>query len=179
MSARHLVVVDAETTSLNTDVGRAVEIAWWNLTTDRRGYILPLVASWDLAAADPESLEINGYYKRGLDKASKSPREAVEELRRELAGHTLAGSNPAFDAAMLNHTFRQSMEWGNPWHHRFWDLAPYAAGVLGLDELPGLAKVCDLLDVEPGDHTAENDVTATGLCFKALQALVVSRTAVR
>jgi hypothetical protein len=58
-----------------------------------------------------------------------------------------------------------------PWHYRLWELAPYAAGVLGLDYLPGLAELAEHLGVSEPDHSAAGDVTATGEIFLRLRSL--------
>jgi DNA polymerase-3 subunit epsilon len=176
---RNIVVVDTETNGLDLKHHQAVEVAWWNLTTDERGVFIPLHNQrMVLHDADLPALRINGYIDRIADHmlAAHESERAIRNLYGELRGATLAGSNPAFDAVMLAKLFRQLEGRGgpqalnnHPWHHRMWDLSAYAAGVLRLDELPGLAKVCELLGIKPGDHTAETDVQATGLCFRELQ----------
>ncbi|MGH8008271.1 MAG: hypothetical protein ACREQ3_14845, partial [Candidatus Binatia bacterium] len=84
-------------------------------------------------------------------------------------------SNPSFDAAFLQKLLKD-ISLACPiefqWHHRLWDLSAYAAGVLHLDYLPGLADVCDLLNVSPPDHSAESDVTSTGNCFLKLFEMI-------
>lgn len=182
---RQLVVVDTETNGLDLERHQPVEVAWWNLDTDERGcFIAVHDVSEVLANADIKALQINRYLdriaERALDRTTKLGAPSEVECRRradafnlltELTGNTLAGSNPAFDAAML----RKLFDGPDPWHHRMLDLSAYAAGVLGLDELPGLARVCELLDIKPGDHTAEADVTATGLCIRELRRRVANR----
>lgn len=172
MSAeRHVVVVDLETSGLRP-IDVAVEVAWWDLDSDHRGaFIPPHDVDWVLHHGDPQALEINDYFRRGLDREPQD--RGYTETRRlhaALSGNTLAGSNPRFDAAMLYDLFFDDALDPEPWHYRLWDLSAYAAGVLGLNELPGLAKVCELLGIPGGDHTAEGDVTATGLCLRMLMA---------
>ena len=173
---RHLVVVDTETNGLDTDHHEPVEVAWWNLTTDVRGHF---ITAHDvqkvLWKADVKALQINRYIDRIADHVPPNALAQSYDLHDQLKGNTLAGSNPAFDAAMLRKLRGLDT---SPWHYRLFDLSAYAAGVLGLDELPGLATVCELLNIEPGDHTAEADVTATGLCIRALQARAKRNTAV-
>lgn len=189
MIGRHVIVVDVETNGLDVARHEAVEVAWWNLTTDERGSFIPQHSPHAvLAAADLEALRVNRY----LDRIAPQEQDVYghhavklweqfggplddehpEEFGEPAVAHTLAGSNPSFDAAFIAKMFASvemtsELEPG-PWHHRLWDLSAYAAGVLGLDELPGLARVCELLGVQPPDHTAEGDVIATGLCFRAL-----------
>lgn len=192
--SRPIVVLDLESTGLDPRIHRPLEVAWEVLDTGVRGSFLPAVSRRVLAQADPKAMEINGYYDRGLHLAEKDNGQGVEWLRETLRGATLAGASPQFDASMLiplfaADTLRQRSWFGRtfgprptlaevaPWHYRMLDLSAYAAGVLGLDELPSLWKVCELLDIPPGDHTAGNDVTATVACFKALRAWVAERAA--
>lgn len=90
---------------------------------------------------------------------------------------TLLGSNPRFDARMLEKVFRKIGREIEPCHYRLLDIAAYAMGVLGLDYPPGLAEICERLGVEPGDHSAEADVTATGVAYLKLAAMVADRQA--
>lgn len=182
MSHRHVVVVDIETNGLDLDRHQAIEVAWWNLDTDQRGCFVPAHnISEVLAVADVRALQINRYIDRIPGSVyTQKWIDVLYELIGDLQGEdgegaTLAGSNPRFDAVMLsklilraNHEHDREFD-HEPWHHRLFDLSAYAAGVLGLDYLPGLAAVCELLGVDPPDHTADGDVTATGLCFRELQ----------
>lgn len=88
---------------------------------------------------------------------------------------TMLGSNPRIDALMLEKVFRRVGRAPDPMHHRLLDIAAYAMGVLGLDYAPGLFDLCERLGVEPGDHSAEADVTATGICYRKLRAIVAER----
>lgn len=188
MSARQIVVVDVETNGLDHDRHQAVEVAWWNLTTDARGtFIPPHSVRRVLAAADVRALQVSRYIDRIAD-AEQGTHDDVLTLKEQFEGGrfawrdaarpplaTLLGSNPRFDALMLAQlpvtpVREKGARLGEVWHHRLWDLSAYAAGALGLDELPGLARVCELLDIPGPDHTAAGDVTATGLCFRTLQA---------
>lgn len=164
MTLRNLVVVDLETTGLSPERHMIVEVAWWNLATDKHGrFVPPHDVSHALAFGDLPALEMNGYRERLADAPQY---DGYEELYAELAGNTFAGSNPAFDTAFL-----RRVTFATPWHHRLADLAAYAAGAFALSpgEMPGLADVCERLGVHnPTAHTAEADVRATGQCFRQL-----------
>lgn len=192
---RDIIVVDVETNGLSYERHQAVEVAWWNLTTDQRGrFVPPHNVAQVLSAADIEALVVNRYVERLAREVQDYPGHELHRLHDQLLSydeddvdaeqgaaevrHTLAGSNPAFDAHFLAKLFAANDATDyepEPWHHRLWDLSAYAAGVLGLDELPGLARVCELLGVDAPDHTAEGDVTATGRCFLQLQQIVAKR----
>lgn len=171
MTERRIVALDTETTGL-TEKDIVVEVGWWDLTTDERGHFVPRhdVAAV-LATAHPDALEINGYRERLADAPQDDGTEMLR-LHHVLRGQILAGSNVRFDANHLSRMFRTAGMHPEPWHYHLAELAPYTAGVLGLplSDPPGLARVCELLGVQPGDHTAEADVTATGECFRALFA---------
>jgi DNA polymerase-3 subunit epsilon len=150
-----------------------LEIAALNLTTGEEFYVAPYLRPGELAGADPEAMAINRYYERRVFKDALENGEAnanaFKWLKEMLTDKTFAGSNPSFDAPKI-----AKLIGSEPWHHRMLDLAPYAAGVLGLPlgELPGLHKVCELLGVRHiGEHTALGDVRATAECFRALAAL--------
>jgi DNA polymerase-3 subunit epsilon len=123
---------------------------------------------------DGDALAINRYFERGVYKemATQSATSEFYELLHELLlGNTIAGSNPRFDANILANQFLKMGLQPEPWHHRLLDLSTYAAGALGLpmDELPGLQKVCDILEVPfPDEHSAMGDVLATRNCLHRL-----------
>lgn len=173
---RQRVVVDTETNGLDIEKHQAFEVSWWNLDTGARATFIPVHdISQLLGAADPGSLRINRY----IDRIPGQTMDASElhRLYQELRGNTLVGSNPAFDSAFLAKLFKAKTSAldPRPWHHRMWDISAYAAGVLGLRELPGLYTICELLDVAPPDHTAEGDVRATVECLRKLEKTVLHR----
>lgn len=184
---RAIVVVDLETSALEPDnrisglfagipvgdvYGVAVEAAWWNLTTGEHGSFVPrhnvrTVRAYGAAGA----LTVCRYLERLADAPQDDGTEA-KRLHAQLDGNTLAGSNPAFDAAFLRQLFARE-DVPAPWHHRLLDLSAYAAGYLDVpgNHLPGLARVCERLGVDRPDHTAAGDVRATGECLMKLGAL--------
>lgn len=167
--SRNVIVCDVESTGLDMNTSMAVEVSYWNLDTDECGTFIP---PHSIVDAHPDALAINRYHERIAGKPVDRDYALAEVLHRQLRGQILAGSNPSFDAHMLRRLFTDGgFTSVAPWHHRMLDLSPYAAGVLELDprELLGLAKVCDALGVPAiPDHSAQGDVTATGLCFKVL-----------
>ena len=156
-----LVFLDTETTGLDPDRHEVWEIAF---AVDD-GPIVSGVVPHSLRNADPLALNLNGYYGRGVVPTYSD----IEGMARSaLEGASIVGANPAFDAAFLR------ARWGcTPWHHRLWDVEAFAAGVLGLDFVPGLAKTAEILRVqgyeipEP-DHTAAGDVATLRTIFRHL-----------
>lgn len=189
---RQLIVVDTETTGLHDDAA-IIEVAAINVNTGETLHFVPHLPPGQLAKAQPEALQINRYYERGLFRETLSAADtldAFDNLRNMLNGNTFAGSNPTFDAKLIEkqqyrtiHTDEETanLDYTSPapigqvWHHRLADLSAYAAGVLGLDptEAPGLDRVAELLGVSIPDgdrHTALGDAKTTARCFQLLHA---------
>lgn len=180
---RQLIVVDCETSGLIPGTHFPLEVAAVNVMTGEELYFVPKVPNGTFDNAADAALALNRYYERGLYKQRPSSWEATDRdychLWEMLSGNTFAGSNPAFDAAMLlagftevrnnSATFAPFAQ--QPWHHRLADLAAYAGPALLLapNELVGLAQICERLNVQiDGEHTALGDARATAECFRKL-----------
>lgn len=172
---RQLVIVDCETTGLNPTIHKILEVAAINTATDEVIHFSPRIDSISLGNADPPAMQINRYYERGAWKnmlTNDATAEQFARLRDMLAGNTLGGCNPRFDADFL--TQNVVLFDPGPWHHRLADLSSYAGGALGIPahELPGLEGVCERLGVVNEDpHSALGDAVATAECFRKLAAL--------
>ncbi|MGV7864057.1 3'-5' exonuclease [Mycobacterium kansasii] len=175
---RQLIVCDVETTGLDPARHHVLEVAAINVETGAEYYFAPRLPAGALAQAEPEALAINRYFERRIYKRIRSSKDHQSEwwnLWELLSGNTLGGSNPAFDAAMLNKGVADAGLDGlsdlSPWHHRLADLAAYAAPALGLapNELVGLGDICSALGVEnTAPHSALGDARATAECFRRL-----------
>lgn len=169
MTTRQLIVVDTETTGLDLNRAVVIELAAVNVTTGEEFYFVPFVDRHEFAKFDPAALTINRYFERRLyEQVSRDNKADLWKFVEFIEGHTFAGSNPRYDAALIEKMlFDSGIE--TPWHHRLADISPFAAGALGLDptDLPGLARVCELLDVKNEDpHSAMGDARATAMCFR-------------
>jgi DNA polymerase III alpha subunit (gram-positive type) len=193
---RDLIVVDTETTGLDPDRHWVLEVAAVNVTTGEELYFVPALPQGALDEADGKALKINGYFERSVF-AHRLNTDAANKYWRQLwsmlAGNTLAGSNPKFDADMMNRSAlwstmpSSSPGYGvtaeeqlvaSPWHHRLADLSAYAAGALYIDPaaLPGLDVVCRSLHVtNDNPHSALDDARATAECFRLLAAKAADR----
>ena len=164
---RDVICVDIETTGLSPS-SVPLEVAAVNLATGEELAFAPYVDRAALMGASPAALRINRYFERGVWERTVG----IEDTRRQYAalgdwleGSTLAGANPTFDDARLPPSVTRGR------HHRLLDLSAYAAGVLGLapGDLPGLAKVCEMLEVQNTEpHSALGDARATAECFRRL-----------
>lgn len=167
----HIVVVDVETNGLDVAKHQVVEAAWWNLDTGERDDFIPTHSvSHVLSNAELKALQVNRYVDRIADRAGEDSTAAEKTMLQALDGATLLGSNVQFDAAMLTKLLGAS-----PWHYRLWEIGSYAAGVLGLDHIPGLWELTQLYGLPENDHTAAGDVTLTGQVFQRLRKTAAGR----
>ena len=167
---RRRVYLDIEATGLDPDLHEMWELAY----AIGDGPILHSLVSHDFTNPDPVALRINRYLERTIDYATiqASVMSAFEtDAYDALDGATIVAANPSFDASFL------SKRWGGPhWHHRLWDVEAYAAGVLDLPELLGLADIASMLrdrgyPIPEPDHTAAGDVDTLRECDKALRMI--------
>lgn len=165
-----LVFLDTETTGLELyhDIW---EIAW----AVGDGPIGSMFVPHTLTNADPEALDLNGYWSRFYQRDIVDPL-ADPILREALKGATLVGANPAFDA------YRLQRRWGaQPWHYRLLDISSMAVQAFGLNNSgmpPGLAEVRSVLlehyadsdvSIPEPDHTAAGDVATVRACYNLLR----------
>lgn len=166
-----IVYLDTETTGLDPERHQVWEIAW---AVDD-GPVRSAIIAHHLRDAEPEALRIGGHDERCGPHPSGKLRfwnsGPEDDLREALTGSTLAGANPAFDAAFLR------ARWGQaPWKYRLLDVESYAMGAFGWDEPKGLRDITAALqdrgcDVPAPDHTAAADVVCLRACHQALRAI--------
>jgi len=180
------VFLDLETTGLELHHD-AWELAW----AVEDGPVQVHQVPHDLRNADPDALELNGYYRRA-NPWKVNPRADLE-LRRALTGATLVAANPTFDAIRLQ------LRWGvAPWHYRVVDVSAMSIPVLGMKqsiltgldgkpmtvELPkGLWDITNELRDDHGievplpNHTAKRDVEALRAVYHGLMSLAAGQRA--
>lgn len=196
---RDVVFLDVETNGRYVERGHvAWDVAAWNLTTGHRTQFFTHIPDMSrfLGTAEPVALRVSRFLDRypldGPCPGATETRAALDSLRllfdggrrmtrAEMLTHPrpiVVGSKPTFDMGFVGPlavTHRLADPNGDLdpwWHHHPLDLGPYAAGVLGIE--PGTsslsaASVARLCGVEPGDHSAEGDVTSGGRCFLLLR----------
>lgn len=179
MSKRHLIVVDIESTGLDPKKHVPIEIAAINVDSGEVLAFVPYLSLAMLAQADPDALRINRYFERGVYRNAlpwHATADMYEALWEFLSGHSVAGANPRFDAAMLvaGYSHFTSSEVSEPWHHRLPDVSSYVAGALGIypAELPGLHECCERLGVvNEAEHSALGDARAAAEYFRTAEAI--------
>lgn len=183
--SRDVWVVDLETTGLDRSLHLPVEVAAISLKTGRQIHFVPFITGEALGQADREAMRINRYYERALYRDQLGLTASIrcyQDLFEYMGGQALAGANPRFDADMLMKGYdwliQQDADLADlvdqvdePWHHRLVDVCAYTAGQFNLppDEMPGMARVCELLGVtNAAEHTALGDAQAAAECFRRL-----------
>ena len=170
MTARRIVVVDLETTSVDPDRAVPLEIAAVEYKPDapaRRGQVVEYVPPWNphvLAAADPVALAVNRYYERRVFERTVPPEDAAA-ADLELF-ELLAGANAAYDATVLRRYLAQAdyeFTAAAPWHYRLLDVEVATAAIHGFgDGIPSLRRCRELWDLpaQADAHTALADAIA-------------------
>lgn len=161
---RQLVFVDTEYSNLDTSVADLIEVAY----AVEDGPVISGIPPHVLAFADPQALEVNRYYERGLDTADRD-HFIIRDVLQALRGNTLVAANPRVDATMLSRHGG-----GETWHYRLLDVESAAMLILGFDHVPSLRDIREDLtlrgySIPAPDHSAAADVTTLRACFRALQ----------
>ncbi|MFI0900611.1 exonuclease domain-containing protein [Streptomyces sp. NPDC020983] len=128
-----LAFVDTETTGLDPFLHDPWEIAVILREPGKGDVEHVFHVEPDLYNADPKALEINRYGERTTAPDWRWHNRAVVGglLTAILDGAVMVGSNPSFDAGMLNKLIGRTFpEKTNPWHYRTIDVATMAAGYL-------------------------------------------------
>ena len=195
---RRLVAVDVETTGLDPVKHELIEVGLVFRTgqdpsdadapTREESFSL----AFDVEAADPKALEVNGYGKRNFARLV-NPVYAAGFLRSILDDAHLVGKNPQFDGAFLAAFIAKAGPHTKtpPWHHRMVDVGTLAWGWYNGVELggrnedpltedfwdtpPNVEQTAKLLGVplpEGDAHTALGDAR---WAFKAMEKVVFGR----
>ena len=162
-----LCFIDTETTGLDPRIHQPYEVCIWRADWEHPNtFGLPHTLEY----ADQQALKIGRYFERDRMR-QQGDHTTANVIARYLAGVTLVGSNPAFDAAMLTRVI------GTPvWHHRMIGVSNVAMIAFDTDHPEGLATVTQRCrdagyEIPEPDHTAEGDVRATRAVYEALREI--------
>lgn len=126
-----VVFVDTETTGLDPDRHVLWEVALIYRETDRPMVFQRELSAEEFAEADPGALMINRYYERLSDAhvIRESDGVMAKMIAHALAGATLAGIGPWFDARFLQNFLRRNGQ-ALVVDHRLVDCKTLAVGAL-------------------------------------------------
>lgn len=161
---RELIFVDTETTGLDPDSDKLVELTW--ATRDSEPETL-----WFGITEVPEFIDgLIKFTERGIS-GRRSDHFAVQRFLKASEGNIMVAANPAFDMAFLHAAGIFNF------HYRMLDVEAYAMAKLKLAEVPGMSMIHDILKGDGADwitlpdHTSRNDVLAMRDCYLILEQL--------
>ncbi len=164
MTNRNLVFVDTETTGLDPDNDKLVELSW----AVNDGPIKTLYFGIEEVPSFIDKLI--GFTKRGIAGKRSTDRE-ISEFIDESVDQTVVAANRYFDQRYLENN--------GLWfaHYRAIEMGSYAMGRLGLDYIPGMKDIEREVEARgikipvAADHTSANDVNAMRYMFNVLKYL--------
>lgn len=175
------VVVSIKSTGPDPTVHIPVEVAWWDLTSGERGVFVPAHhVNATLGSCDLDTIEAIGYVERLARAAQDTDGHEVARLAKALHKAWLVSDAPMMDSPLIRRMIEHYLNdvpdltcemWQPDWLDVL-DVRSYAAGILGLDVLPDLEQVCQIVGVPlEAARTAETDVDAIGRCVLRLTEL--------
>lgn len=160
---RELIFVDTESTGLDARSDALVELTWATLDSE------PQTLYFGILDVPPFIDDLIGFTARGI-RGRVSSNAEWKEYMSYCADNTMVAANPAHDKAFLQ-------KFGAfPFHYRMLDIESYAFAKLGLDEVPGMKTIYDVLnergyEITLPDHSSRNDVLAMRDAYKILKGL--------
>jgi DNA polymerase III alpha subunit (gram-positive type) len=159
---RDFVFVDCETTGLNPQEDSLVE-----LTYARNDG--PLITLYFGVTEVPEFIDnLTKFSERGVVNETPASKTDLMIFETILRDQTMVSANPAFDKAFL--------EANGLWtgHYRVLDIEAYAMAKLGLDFVPSMKNIYDMLtergyELTTPDHSSHNDTKALREAFNILR----------
>lgn len=143
------VFIDVETSTLKPWTGELLEVSWVLQRLDGTVVERSMHPEHTLQGAEPEALEVNGYWDRIHHQPRVPLRDCIEQLAEDAAGAVLAGANVGFDRGYLEyHAHLVGIE--PTWQHRPFCVEGQVASLLGRPgrKLPSLRQCADLLGIE-------------------------------
>lgn len=166
-----LAFVDTETTGLEYDRHHIWEVA---ILIDDQEWVHQIHTPPGAAlTATPEALQIGHFYERfGKDGSPMDRERAALAIATQLAGATLVGSNPEFDARFLDRFLRENHQ-APAWNYRMIDVVTLAAGRLGIRPPFSSTQISEAMGVQVDEslrHTALGDARWARDLFNATYA---------
>lgn len=161
---KNLIFVDTETTGLDPDNDKLVELSW--AVNDG-----PIKTIYFGVKEVPEFIDnLIGFTKRGI-AGKLSTESEVDQFMHDSWDQTVVAANRYFDQRFLENN--------SLWfaHYRAIEMGSYAMGRLGLDYIPGMKDIEREIETRgikipvAADHTSANDVNAMRYMFNVIKYL--------
>lgn len=163
---RPLVFIDTETTGLDRNDDDLVELSYWK---EGDPTIRTFYFDHDESKMSDYVRKLTNYDERGVTNRPKVSHNEIVYLREVFQDCTLVAANPPFDVSFLERYGLFSF------HFRVVDIETYAMAKLGLDYVPGMKDIHNILsqtyDFPAGDHSSSGDVLAMKTMFTILEAM--------
>lgn len=166
-----LAYIDTETTGLDPRINQPYEVCIWRVLDGSQTFPKSFDLPHSLDNANTRGLEISNYFERGHGPRLPDRKTEADKstMLRLLHKATLVGSNPSFDANMMQKYLGVAV-----WHHRFIDVSNVAMMVFDWYRPKGLFDIAQHLtglgwEIPEPDHTAEGDVRVTKKVYEALR----------
>ena len=162
MVIRDFVFVDCETTGLDSKKDSLVEVTYARENDE------PVTLFFGVKSVPAFIDDLTKFSARKVYNEPAATDAEIAEFRRVLENQTMVAGNPKFDAAFLEANGLYTA------HYRTLDVQSYAMAKLGLDYLPSMNEIFNLL-VERGynftepDHSSRNDVLFMREAFNVLR----------
>ncbi|AVD99274.1 DNA polymerase III alpha [Streptomyces phage BillNye] len=162
MTVRNFVFIDCETTGLNPKEDKLVELTY--ATNDSHFRTL----YFGVTEVPPFIDELTKFTERGVADEPHASLAQINDFLETLDDQTMVSANPAFDKAFLE----ENGLWNG--HYRVLDIEAYAMAKLGLDFVPSMKNIYDML-TERGyklttpDHSSYKDTKALREAFNILR----------
>jgi DNA polymerase III alpha subunit (gram-positive type) len=159
---KKLVFVDTETTGLNPQTDKLVEVTY-AVENDE-----PVTLFFGVKKVPAFIDDLTKFSERRVYEEPEATEEQKQALRNALKNQTMVAGNPKFDVGFLEANGLYTA------HYRTLDVQSYAMAKLDLDYLPSMNQIHDIL-VERGfsftapDHSSRNDVIFLREAFNVLR----------
>jgi oligoribonuclease len=185
----YLIFLDTETTGINPEKHRIIEIAYKVVDSNLKRVLLSYESVisqtqevW--GAADPESLAFNGFtWEQTLH--GKTEKVVASEIANDLNRLQLGQNegvficqNPSFDRAFFLQLINADVQESYGWPYHWLDLASMYWAICQMGHSRTITKECDLskdtiasfygLPAEASPHRAMNGVNHLMACYQAL-----------
>ncbi|QIN94630.1 DnaQ-like protein [Streptomyces phage Muntaha] len=159
---REFVFVDCETTGLDPRRDKLVELTYATSTSHFK------TLYFGVTEVPPFIDELTKFTERGVAQEPHASLAQINDFLETMQDQTMVSANPSFDKAFLE----ENGLWNG--HYRTLDIETYAMAKFGIDFVPSMAKIVEMLNVmgyeltQP-DHSSYKDTKALREAFNILR----------